>query len=99
MPQFSGTFFLTRLVQHATLSESGPIRVKGYLNRKNVYGLNNFKRVNSLKVACHYTQNMGNKGNVTVKRDTSFDSLITAFNSESVPLRACSYTRDNPLVT
>ena len=26
MPQCSGTQFLTRLVEHATLSESGPIR-------------------------------------------------------------------------
>jgi len=30
MPQCSGTHLLTRLVQHATLSESGPIRACSY---------------------------------------------------------------------
>ena len=44
MPQCSGTHILTRLVLHATLSESGPIRACSY-TRDNP---------SSLIVACHY---------------------------------------------
>ena len=57
-------------------------------------------RKNSLKVACHYTRDMGYSGNATVQRGTHLTRLVLhAILSDSGPIRACHYNRDNPLST